>query len=487
MFKKLFNIFKNDKENKEEDKIQEVEQNLENEALPEENIFENEASDLANEEFEYTEIVEESDIEIVQDNYDDESNAETIEQNLVEDIVNGQDFESDIDDLYVEDIKEINIEEIETEVSEFDDEIDYQLNTNGIEDFDNLIQNEDEEIIDEQYNDEYDNIEETTNEVEEIKVTEEVREEKTEKKSFFERLKSGLFKTRDAMNSAIDNLINGKAKIDDDLYDELEEIMISADMGVETTVEVIDNLRDVVADKHIREPKQIKVELENILRNKLKENNVDNNLNIEQGKQTVILVIGVNGVGKTTTIGKLAHNLKKEGKTVMMAAADTFRAAAIEQLTEWSRRVDVDIISSTEGSDPASIVYDAIQSQKSNNVDVLLIDTAGRLHNKVNLMNELEKINRIISREHPNANRETLLVLDATTGQNALFQAKEFNKVTDISGLILTKLDGTAKGGVVFPLQVENKIPVKYIGIGEQKDNLEKFDSDKFVDALFEK
>lgn len=319
----------------------------------------------------------------------------------------------------------------------------------------------------------------------EAPIVEEIKE-KPKKKGFLERLKSGLFKTRNAMNSAIDNLINGKAKIDDDLYDELEEIMISADMGVETTVNVIDELRDIVADNHIRDPKMIKVELEKILRNKLRENNKDNSLNIVDGKQTVILVIGVNGVGKTTTIGKLAYNLQREGKTVILAAADTFRAAAIEQLKEWSERVNVELISSREGSDPASVVYDAIKSQKAKNKDVLIIDTAGRLHNKVNLMNELEKINRIISREHPEANRESLLVLDATTGQNALFQAKEFNKVTNITGLVLTKLDGTAKGGVVFPLQVENNVPVKYIGIGEKAENLEKFDSEKFVDALFD-
>lgn len=323
------------------------------------------------------------------------------------------------------------------------------------------------------------------NMVVEAPIVEEIKE-KPKKKGFLERLKSGLFKTRNAMNSAIDNLINGKAKIDDDLYDELEEIMISADMGVETTVNVIDELRDIVADNHIRDPKMIKVELEKILRNKLRENNKDNSLNIVYGKQTVILVIGVNGVGKTTTIGKLAYNLQKEGKTVILAAADTFRAAAIEQLKQWSERVNVELISSREGSDPASVVYDAIKSQKAKNKDVLIIDTAGRLHNKVNLMNELEKINRIISREHPEANRESLLVLDATTGQNALFQAKEFNKVTNITGLVLTKLDGTAKGGVVFPLQVENNVPVKYIGIGEKAENLEKFDSEKFVDALFD-
>lgn len=314
---------------------------------------------------------------------------------------------------------------------------------------------------------------------------ENVSEDITPKKGFFERLKIGLFKTRDAFNSAFDNLINGKAKISDELYDELEELLISADIGVDTTIKIVDQLRDVVAQKHIRDPKLIKGELEVLLRDSLKLKNKNNDLNFEVNKQAIILVIGVNGVGKTTTIGKLAYNLQNEGKSVILAAADTFRAAAIEQLTEWADRANVEIIKHGEGSDPASVVFDAIKSQKASNTDVLIIDTAGRLHNKVNLMNELEKINRIIEREHPEATKERLLILDATTGQNAIYQAKEFNKVTELTGIVLTKLDGTAKGGVVFPLQVELDIPVKYIGIGEQKDNLEKFDSDKFVDALF--
>lgn len=312
-----------------------------------------------------------------------------------------------------------------------------------------------------------------------------VVEAPVEKKGFFERLKTGLFKTRDAFNSAFDNLINGKAKISDELYEELEELLISADIGVETTIKIVDQLRDVIEEKHIRDPKLIKNELEMVLKDNLRLRNKNNDLNLDSNKQAIILVIGVNGVGKTTTIGKLAYNLQKEGKSVMLAAADTFRAAAIEQLTEWANRSNVEIIKHGEGSDPASVVFDAIKSQKASNTDVLIIDTAGRLHNKVNLMNELEKINRIIEREHPEATKERLLILDATTGQNAIYQAKEFNKVTELTGIVLTKLDGTAKGGVVFPLQVELDIPVKYIGIGEQKDNLEKFDSDKFVDALF--
>lgn len=311
----------------------------------------------------------------------------------------------------------------------------------------------------------------------------EVKEEK--KIGLLERLKRGLSKTRDAVSSSIDNLLNGKAKIDDDLYDELEEILISADVGVETTVNIIDELRDYIADNYIRDPKLIKENLINILKEKLVSQNTNNDLKFEEGKPLVILVIGVNGVGKTTTIGKLAHNIKKEGKTLTLAAGDTFRAAAIQQLQEWADRAGVELISHQEGADPASVVFDAISSNKSKNRDCLIIDTAGRLHNKKNLMAELEKINRIIDKQYPEASRETLLVLDATTGQNAIHQAKEFNKVTDISGIVLTKMDGTAKGGVVFPLQVEHQIPVKYIGIGEAIDNLEKFDPEKFVEAMF--
>lgn len=320
-----------------------------------------------------------------------------------------------------------------------------------------------------------------------IKTTEmdEAPVDKPKKLGLLQRLKQGLSKTRNAVSSSIDNLINGKADIDDDLYEELEEIMISADIGVETTVSIIDELRDYIEENHIRDPKLIKTDLIRIMKQKLMSKNSNNDLNYEDNKPLVVLVIGVNGVGKTTTIGKLAHNIKNDGKRVTLAAADTFRAAAIQQLTEWANRASVEIIAHEEGSDPASVVFDAIRSHKTKNKDVLIIDTAGRLHNKKNLMNELEKINRIIDKQYPEATRETLLVLDATTGQNAIYQAKEFNKVADISGIVLTKLDGTAKGGVVFPLQVENDIPVKYIGVGEGIDNLEKFDSDKFVEAMF--
>ncbi len=304
--------------------------------------------------------------------------------------------------------------------------------------------------------------------------------------SFFNRLKEGLSKTRDNFTGAIDNLFHGKAKIDDDLFDELEEILITSDIGFEATMQIIDQLRERVETEHIRDTDQVRVELIEIMKDILKERNPDTTLKIEKGTPTVILIIGVNGVGKTTTIGKLANYLKSQNLRVMLAAADTFRAAAIDQLDEWARRAQVEIIKKDEGADPASVIFDAIQAAKARQADVLICDTAGRLHNKKNLMNELEKINRIIDREYPEANRESLIVLDATTGQNALSQAKEFGKVTNLTGMVLTKLDGTAKGGVIFPLQIENQVPVKFIGVGEQLNDLRPFNPDDFVEAIFE-
>ena len=307
-------------------------------------------------------------------------------------------------------------------------------------------------------------------------------EEKEKKPGFFKRLVSGLTKTRDNIVSGIDSLFSGFSHIDDDFYEELEEILIMGDLGVRATENIIEDLQRKVKEQHIKEPAECKELLIESIKEQMK---VEETAYRFENEKSVVLVIGVNGVGKTTTVGKLAGKLRAMDKKVVMAAADTFRDAAIEQLSEWADRTGTEIIKGAEGSDPASIVYDAIHAQKSKNTKVLLIDTAGRLHNKKNLMAELEKINRIIDREYPEANKEALLVLDATTGQNAVHQAKEFSKVTNITGIVLTKLDGTAKGGVVFPLQIEHKVPVKFIGIGEQKDNLEKFDADKFVDALF--
>lgn len=301
----------------------------------------------------------------------------------------------------------------------------------------------------------------------------------------FDRLKSGLSKTRDNIAGALDNLFHGKATVDGELFDDIEEILISADIGVDTSLDLIDELREIVAKEHIRDAIKVKETLVKLLKETLTSQNKDSKLSVSKEQPTVVLVIGVNGVGKTTTIGKMAYQLKNDGYKVMLCAADTFRAAAIEQLTEWSDRAGVEIVKHEAGADPASVVYDGIHAAKSRKCDVLICDTAGRLHNKKNLMNELEKINRIIEREYPEATRESLLVLDASTGQNAVLQAQEFSKVTDLTGFVLTKLDGTAKGGVVFPLQVELPIPVKYIGIGEKIEDLRVFEASDFVDAIF--
>lgn len=304
-------------------------------------------------------------------------------------------------------------------------------------------------------------------------------------KGFFAKLKDGLSKTRDQFTSNLKNLFTRNVKIDDDLYDELEEILISADIGMTSTVEIVDELREEIKKRSIKDVDLIYPVLKEIMTRKLDEKNLDNDLKLKDNELSVILVIGVNGVGKTTTIGKLANNLNKDGKKVMLAAADTFRAAAIEQLGEWAERANIEMISHQEGSDPSAVIFDAIKSAKAKNVDVLICDTAGRLHNKKNLMKELEKINKTIATHANKANRDNLLVLDATTGQNAVSQLREFKNVTDISGLILTKLDGTAKGGVIFPLQVELEVPVKYIGVGEGINDLEKFNSELFVEAMF--
>lgn len=303
-----------------------------------------------------------------------------------------------------------------------------------------------------------------------------------EKKGFFKRLVSGLSKTRDNIVSGIDSIFHGFSNIDDDFYEDLEEILIMGDLGVHATMDIIEDLKEKVKKNHIKEP----VDCKQFLIESIKEQMDVGEAAYEFEHQTsVVLVIGVNGVGKTTTIGKLAGKLREQGKKVVLAAADTFRAAAGEQLKEWAHRAEADLIGGQEGSDPAAVVYDAIAAAKSRKADVLLVDTAGRLHNKKNLMDELRKINRVLEREYPEAHRETLIVLDGTTGQNALAQAKEFKDVTDISGIVLTKMDGTAKGGIAVAIQAELGIPVKYIGVGESIDDLQKFNSDDFVNALF--
>ena len=304
-----------------------------------------------------------------------------------------------------------------------------------------------------------------------------------EKKGFFKRLVEGLTKTRNNIVSGIDSIFSGFSAIDEDFYEEIEEILIMGDLGINATTAIIEDLKQKVKEQHIKEPSACKQLLIDSIKAQM---SVGETAYEFENRQSVVLVIGVNGVGKTTSIGKLAGKLKDQGKKVILAAADTFRAAAGEQLTEWAHRAGVEIISGQEGSDPAAVVYDAIQASKARHADVLLCDTAGRLHNKKNLMAELGKINRVIDREYPEAYRETLVVLDGTTGQNALAQARQFSEIADITGIILTKLDGTAKGGIAVAIHSELGIPVKYIGVGESIDDLQKFDADEFVNALFD-
>lgn len=300
---------------------------------------------------------------------------------------------------------------------------------------------------------------------------------------FFKRLAEGLTKTRNNIVAGVESIFTGFSEIDDDFYEELEEVLVMADIGIHTTEKIIEDLKIKVKENHIKDPSECRDYLIRSIKGQM---SVSEDAYDFENKKTVLLVIGVNGVGKTTSVGKLAAQYKKAGKKVLLAAADTFRAGAIEQLVEWSHRAGVDIIAGHEGSDPASVVFDAVQAAKARNADILICDTAGRLHNKKNLMEELKKINRIIDREYPEAYRETFIVLDGTTGQNALVQAKQFKETADITGIVLTKLDGTAKGGIAIAIQSELAVPVKYIGIGEKVDDLQKFDSDSFVDALFQ-
>lgn len=300
---------------------------------------------------------------------------------------------------------------------------------------------------------------------------------------FFSKLKEGLTKTRDNIVSGIDSVFSGFSSIDDDFYDELEETLIMGDIGVVATEEILDDLKNKVKENKIKNPADCKQLLIDSIKEKM---NLGENAYEFENRQSIVMLIGVNGVGKTTSVGKLAGLLKAQNKKVIMAAADTFRAAAIEQLTEWSNRTGADIIAQSEGSDPAAVIYDSIAACKARKADVLLCDTAGRLQNKKNLMEELRKIDRVIEREYSDAYREKLIVLDATTGQNALSQLREFNDVTNITGIILTKMDGTAKGGIAVAIQAEFGIPVKYIGVGEKVEDLQKFDSDTFVNALFD-
>ncbi|MGI1821194.1 signal recognition particle-docking protein FtsY [Exiguobacterium sp. TRN 1102] len=299
-----------------------------------------------------------------------------------------------------------------------------------------------------------------------------------------QKFTDGLTKTRDGFASAVNDLVYRFREVDEDFFDELEDLLIQADVGVTTTMDLVEDLKEEVKRRNLKDPVAVRDALIEVVANRLQEDESDRELNMQDGL-TVILFVGVNGVGKTTTIGKLAHQLKSEGRSVMLAAGDTFRAGAIEQLQVWGERVGVPVIRQTEGSDPAAVVFDAVQAAKSRNMDVLICDTAGRLQNKVNLMKELEKVKRVVEREVPNGPHEVLLALDATTGQNAMVQAKAFKEATNVSGIVLTKLDGTAKGGIVLAIRNELDIPVKYVGLGEKIDDLQEFDPEQFVLGLF--
>ncbi len=370
-------------------------------------------------------------------------------------------------------VDEIN-EELEELIEDLDDEIE--------EDFERISE---EEILKElesvNSNDEDTQIE-TVLELEEIEKPEK-SEPKEEKKGFFAKIREGLAKTKESFTEQFNNVFHLYKKIDDEFLDEIEEILISADMGVELTMDIIDYIKEEVKKNKLEDPNEIKGVIKRYLVDMLKSTKGVEDI---AEKQKIIMIVGVNGVGKTTSIGKLSYRLKSSGKSVIVAAGDTFRAAAIEQLEEWCNRAKVDIVASEQGSDPGSIVYDAIQAARARKTDVLICDTAGRLHNKVNLMNELTKIFKIIEKEYSSAQKEVLLVIDANTGQNGLIQAKLFKESCSIDGIILTKLDSTAKGGIVFPIVKELNVPIKYIGVGEKIDDLQVFDAEMFVDAIFE-
>lgn len=375
------------------------------------------------------------------------------------------------------------VDEINEELEELIEDLDGEIE----EDFESVSREPvlQEEILKELENintDDEDSQIETVLELEEIEEPKKI-EPKEEKKGFFAKIKEGLAKTKESFTEQFNNVFHLYKKIDDEFLDEIEEILISADMGVELTMDIIDYIKEEVKKNKLEDPNEIKGVIKRYLVDML---NGAKGVEDIAGKQKIIMIVGVNGVGKTTSIGKLSYRLKSSGKSVIVAAGDTFRAAAIEQLEEWCNRAKVDIVASEQGSDPGSIVYDAIQAARARKTDVLICDTAGRLHNKVNLMNELTKIFKIIDKEYSSAQKEVLLVIDANTGQNGLIQAKLFKESCSIDGIILTKLDSTAKGGIVFPIVKELNVPIKYIGVGEKIDDLQVFDAEMFVDAIFE-
>ena len=384
-----------------------------------------------------------------------------------------------------EEIPEVAISQEETNEGEEEiatEEVDNAKEETALDASLETEEKEEEEAVESEVEEE--TIEEESNEeVKEEQLTEEIVEEPKEAKvSLFERLKQGLSKAKQGITDRVDQVLKSYTKVDDELIEEIEEILITADVGVETTMDIIDKLTDAIKTKKITDPQDVKAELKLIIEEILTNDN--STLDVSHSP-SIIVMVGVNGVGKTTTIGKLAARYKKEGKKVLIAAGDTFRAAAIDQLEVWSNRSGVDIIKHQEGADPGAVIFDSIKAAKARNTDLLICDTAGRLHNKSNLMNELSKVFKIIDREYPEAKREVLLVVDATTGQNAVSQAKSFKQVCDITGIVLTKLDGTAKGGVVLAVKSEVDVPVKLIGVGEKMEDLQDFDAKAFSEALF--
>ncbi len=445
-------ISEDNKEEEIEDIREKLEEVEENRNLSEEDIETSEKKEDSIEEFQDKEVIEDA----LEKKSEKEDEVKEEIQAVKEEFSEGN-KEQDIEEI--EDIHE-KLEEVEEKENLPEEDIKTsEKKEDSIEEF------QDKEVIEDT-----------------IEIKTEEKEEEPKKVSLFQRLKEGLDKTRKEVGIKINTVLGAYVKIDDEMLEDLEDILVSADVGMETTMKLIDNLRETIIREKVNDPKEVKPLL---LEEAKKLMNPELNTKINSEPPVIILVVGVNGVGKTTTIGKLSQRFKNENKSVLVCAADTFRAAAIDQLKEWGSRANVDVISHDEGSDPAAVVFDAIEAAKARKTDVLIVDTAGRLHNKSNLMKELEKINRIISKKYPEANRENLLVLDSTTGQNAINQAKTFKEVTDISAIALTKLDGTAKGGVVIALQSELGIPIKLIGVGEGIEDLQDFNIDTFLETIF--
>ena len=453
MFKKLFGFGKKKKEEIQEESVEEIQVEEDDNSELEE--AQNDSDDLKEEIEEQAEDIE------VQSADEDEISTEYEKQ---EEIINekSQDEEKAVDVVAEEKELETSDEEIEEIKEELAQEIEESEEAQQSQEIEEDIEQEDEFV-------------------EEIEETETI-EEKPKKVSLFDRLKQGLTKAKQGITDRVDEVLKAYTKVDEELLEDLEEVLITADVGVNTTMDIIEKLEDAIRRKKITDPQDVREELKLIIEDILSKD--DTKLDASHSP-TIILMVGVNGVGKTTTIGKLAHRYKSEGKKVLLAAGDTFRAAAIDQLEVWANRCNVDIIKHQEGADPGAVIFDAIKASKSRGVDVLICDTAGRLHNKSNLMNELGKVFKIVDREYPEAKKEVLLVVDATTGQNAVSQAKSFKEVCDITGLVLTKLDGTAKGGVVLAVKSEVDVPVKLIGVGEKMEDLQDFDAKAFSEALF--